>query len=69
MSADMAPGSCRVRAAHKCSRGSLAFQTLKSPTCGPTGVVTRNTCPAGTFHALPVRIGTSNCLINVRWVF
>jgi hypothetical protein len=46
--------------------GVIGVPHVEVPTCGPTGVVTRKTCPAGTFHALPVRIGTSNASIKRR---
>ena len=35
--------NCRVREAQKRSRGLCKFQALKSPTCGPAGVLSRHT--------------------------
>lgn len=47
--------SWRDRAVHMCSRGLCAFHTLRSPTCGPSGVEMRHTLRAGTLHASAVR--------------
>ena len=49
----------RVREAHMRSRGLCRFHMLKSATCGPSSVTMRNTWPAGTFQAKPLRIGTT----------
>ena len=51
--------SWRVREAHMRSRGLCRFHMLKSATCGPSSVTMRNTWPAGTFQAKPLRIGTT----------
>lgn len=47
-----------VRAAQKRSRGLCELQILRSPTCGPKGVVSLQMLPLGTTHARPHRIGT-----------
>src|SRR5476651_1955751 len=46
--------SWRVREAQSRSLGLCWFQILRSPTCGPCGVVIRNTAPAGGFGDLLV---------------
>src|SRR5438477_12047656 len=58
--------SWRVRDAHSRSRGLCRFQRLRSPTCGPSTVTMRNTWPAGTVQARPLRIGRVKDSTSVR---
>ena len=58
--------NCLVLAAQNRSLGLVAFQIFKSPTCGPSGVVMRQTWPAGTIHAFPERMGRMNDSVRLR---
>lgn len=59
--------SWRVRLAQKRSRGLAALQTLRSPTCGPFGVLRRKSAPRGTCQAAPLRGGMVRVARGSRW--